>query len=278
MIKLENVNYIYNDGFCDKIYALRDVSIEIPKGKITALIGHTGSGKSTLIQLINGLEMPTSGTVTVDGVDVSNCDLQSLRFKVGVVFQYPEHQLFEETVERDIAFGPQNMGLSKDEISRRVDYAISLVGLDKALLKRSPFELSGGEKRRAAIAGVLAMKPEILILDEPSAGLDPMGRKEMYALIKRLHNEGITIIFISHSMEEVCETADYVAVLEKGQIIMTGNIREVFSQGELLEKSGLEIPQITILCKSLKENGFNLPDGIFTISEAVEHIRRELNA
>ena len=276
MIKFENVNYIYG-GFGDKIHALRDVTLEIPKGKITALIGHTGSGKSTLVQLINGLEKPTSGKVSIDGEDISKCDLQRLRFKVGLVFQYPERQLFEETVERDIAFGPQNMGLGKAEISERVRYASSLVGLDESRLKKSPFELSGGEKRRAAVAGVIAMKPEILVLDEPTAGLDPEGRKEMLALIKRFHAEGMTVIFISHSMDEVCEIADNVAVLNNGHVLMTGSVKDVFARGAELEKAGLSVPQITKLCMGLKEKGFNLPDGIFTVSEAAKYIRRELD-
>lgn len=209
--------------------------------------------------------------------DVFGCNLQKLRFRVGLVFQYPEHQLFEESVERDIAFGPHNMGLGRAEISERVKYAIALVGLDEAVLKKSPFELSGGEKRRAAIAGVLAMKPEILILDEPTAGLDPEGVQEMLALIKRLNGEGMTMIFVSHSMDEVAKTADNVVVLNQGRVLMTGDVKEVFSRSDELEKAGLDVPQITALCMKLKKKGFDLPAGITDVGEAVEYIRRELN-
>ncbi len=277
MIKFENVNYTYKNGFSDRTHALYDVTLQIPEGKITAVIGHTGSGKSTLIQLINGLEKCDTGRVIVGNEDVSGCNLQKLRFRVGLVFQYPEHQLFEESVERDIAFGPHNMGLGRAEISKRVKYAISLVGLDEAVLKKSPFELSGGEKRRAAIAGVLAMKPEILILDEPTAGLDPEGVQEMLALIKRLNGEGMTVIFVSHSMDEVAKTADNVVVLNQGRVLMTGGVKEVFSRSDELEKAGLDVPQITALCMKLKKKGFDLPAGITDVGEAAEYIRRELN-
>lgn len=277
MIKFENVNYIYGRGLSDTTHALHDVTLEIPKGKITAVIGHTGSGKSTLIQLINGLEKPTSGTVYVDGADVSRSDLRVLRFRVGMVLQYPEQQLFEETVERDIAFGPKNMGLSKEEIQRRVLRAAQLVGLSEEQLKKSPFELSGGQKRRAAIAGVIAMEPEVLILDEPSSGLDPVGKRGIFELIKRLHEEGMTIIFVSHSMEDVARLAENVVVLNRGRVAMTGSVEEIFSRSEELEKSALDVPQITKLCARLKQAGFNLPDGVYTVEAATECIKGELN-
>lgn len=279
MIKFENVNYIYK-GAGENIHALRDVTLNIEKNKITAIIGRTGSGKSTLVQLINGLERPSSGKIFVDGTEITDkkCNLNELRFQVGMVFQYPEQQLFEETVESDIAYGPKNMELSADEICERTKYAAEIVGLREDVLKKSPFELSGGEKRRAAIAGVIAMKPRVVIFDEPAAGLDPPGRKLIFALIRQLRNEGKTVIFISHSMEDVAETADNVVLLNCGRVEMYGTVSEVFSHGEILKKAGVELPQTAMLCEKLRSVGFNLPEGIYTVREAAKYIQGELNA
>ncbi len=280
MIKFENVNYIYSHGRNDEVHALRDISLEIPQGKITALIGASGSGKSTLIKLINGLERPVTGRVFAGDTEVTDkkTDLRALRFRVGMVFQYPEQQLFEETVEKDIAFGPANMGLDKAEIAARVKKAAGLVGLDEKKLDSSPFELSGGEKRRAAIAGVLAMEPEILLLDEPTAGLDPEGARRILELISRLHRENplMTIVFVSHSMEDVVKYAHNAIVLDKGSIAASGSIDEVFAQTELLNSIGLGLPQITSLCRRLNEVGFNIPEDIYTPSGAAEYIMKEL--
>ncbi|MCI8521178.1 MAG: energy-coupling factor transporter ATPase, partial [Clostridia bacterium] len=228
MIKAENVNYIYQQGTPFERQALYDINLEIPDGSFTAIIGHTGSGKSTLIQHFNALVKPTSGKITIDGIDVTaaKTDLKLIRRTVGLVFQYPEHQLFEETVYKDIAFGPTNMGLSSEEIDERVRESAALAGLNENLLERSPFDLSGGQKRRAAIAGVLAMKPKVLILDEPTAGLDPSGRDSILKTIKSLHkkNRDMIIIFISHSMEDVAKTAEHIIVMNKGRIETEGNV------------------------------------------------------
>lgn len=280
MIKLENVNYTYNIGRSDSSSALNNVSLEIPDGSITTIIGHTGSGKSTLVQLLNGLEKPQSGKVFVNGTEVTakDTDLRQLRFKVGMVFQYPEYQLFAETVKLDIAFGPKNMGLSEEEIEKRVLYAANIVGLGKEDLERSPFELSGGQKRRAAIAGVLAMEPEVLVMDEPAAGLDPKGRKAIFDIIKRLHSENpsMIIIFVSHSMEEAAEAADRAVVMNKGTVVMNDSIDNVFSRAEELRSIGLDIPMITQLCIKLKNSGLDIADGIYTVDAAIKDLKRVL--
>ncbi len=280
MIKLENVNYTYNIGRSDSSSALNNVSLEIPDGSITTIIGHTGSGKSTLVQLLNGLEKPQSGKVFVNGTEVTakDTDLRQLRFKVGMVFQYPEYQLFAETVKLDIAFGPKNMGLSEEEIEKRVQYAAKIVGLGKEDLERSPFELSGGQKRRAAIAGVLAMEPEVLVMDEPAAGLDPKGRKAIFDIIKRLHSENpsMIIIFVSHSMEEAAEAADRAVVMNKGTVVMNDSIDNVFSRAEELRSIGLDIPMITQLCIKLKNSGLDIADGIYTVDAAIKDLKRVL--
>ena len=280
MIRLENVSYTYNRGRPDESNALSDISLEIPDGSITAVIGHTGSGKSTLIQLLNGLEKPDTGRIFVNGIEVTskNCDLRALRFKVGMVFQYPEQQLFEETVKRDIAFGPINMGLEMPEVVRRVQRAAEIVGLSARELKKSPFELSGGQKRRAAIAGVLAMEPEIIIMDEPAAGLDPAGKDAILELIKKLRESrpDITIIFVSHSMEDVAKTADNAVVMNNGGVAMTGSIAEVFSRGAELREMGLDIPQAAELCIRLRESGIELPENIYTVEDAVNSLKRVL--
>lgn len=281
MIKLENVNYIYERGMPDERQALFDINLEIPDGTVTAIIGHTGSGKSTLIQLLNALEKPSSGNINVNGTEVcaKDADIRGLRQRVGLVFQYPEQQLFEETVYKDIAFGPKNMGLSDDEIDKRVREAARLAGVNEKYMNRSPFDLSGGQKRRAAIAGVLAMEPEVLILDEPAAGLDPRGRDGILSEIKKLHEEKpeMIIIFVSHSMEDVAKTAEHIVVMNNGRIAMTGGVKEVFSRGRELEEMGLSVPQITKLCARLSSAGINIGQGIFTVEEAVEKLAAAMN-
>lgn len=280
MIKLQNVNYTYNIGRSDSSSALNDVSLEIPDGSITTIIGHTGSGKSTLVQLLNGLEKPQSGKVFVNGTEVTakDTDLRKLRFRVGMVFQYPEYQLFAETVKLDIAFGPKNMGLSEEEIEKRVLYAAKIVGLGKEDLERSPFELSGGQKRRAAIAGVLAMEPEVLVMDEPAAGLDPKGRIAIFNIIKKLHSEkpNMIIIFVSHSMEEAAEAADRAVVMNRGTVVMNDRIENVFSKAEELRDIGLDIPMITQLCIRLKNSGLDIAGGIYTVDAAIKDLKRVL--
>lgn len=276
MIKAENVNYIYQKGTPFERQALFDINLEIADGSLAALIGHTGSGKSTLIQLFNALVKPTSGRILVDGIDVTapKADLRLIRRMVGLVFQYPEHQLFEETVYKDIAFGPTNMGLSEKEIDERVRKSAALVGLKEKHLERSPFDLSGGQKRRAAIAGVLAMEPKVLILDEPTAGLDPKGRDDILNTIKRLHEENsdMIIIFVSHSMEDVAKTAERVIVMNEGRIETEGSVAEVFKQAERLQRIGLNVPQITLLTDKLRNAGFNLPEEIYTVKYAAKAI------
>ena len=278
MIKAENVNYIYQQGMPFERQALYDVNIEIEDGSLVALIGHTGSGKSTLIQHFNALVKPTSGKIIINGIDVtaSKADLRLVRKAVGLVFQYPEHQLFEETVYKDIAFGPKNMGFSDEEIDKRVRESAELVGLKEKHLTRSPFDLSGGQKRRVAIAGVLAMNPKVLILDEPTAGLDPKGRDEILATIKKLHEENkeMIIIFVSHSMEDVAKTAERVIVMNDGHVEMQGTVAEVFAQAEHLQEIGLNVPQVTLLTDKLRLAGYDLPEHIYTVKYAADAIKK----
>ena len=278
MIKAENVNYIYQQGMPFERQALYDVNIEIEDGSLVALIGHTGSGKSTLIQHFNALVKPTSGKIIINGIDVTapKADLRLVRKTVGLVFQYPEHQLFEETVYKDIAFGPKNMGFSDEEIDKRVRESAALVGLKEKHLTRSPFDLSGGQKRRVAIAGVLAMNPKVLILDEPTAGLDPKGRDEILATIKKLHEENkeMIIIFVSHSMEDVAKTAERVIVMNDGHVEMQGTVAEVFAQAEHLHKIGLNVPQVTLLTDKLRLAGYDLPEHIYTVKYAADAIKK----
>ena len=278
MIKAENVNYIYQQGMPFERQALYDVNIEIGDGSLVALIGHTGSGKSTLIQHFNALVKPTSGKIIINGIDVTapKADLRLVRKTVGLVFQYPEHQLFEETVYKDIAFGPKNMGFSDEEIDKRVRESAALVGLKEKHLTRSPFDLSGGQKRRVAIAGVLAMNPKVLILDEPTAGLDPKGRDEILATIKKLHEENkeMIIIFVSHSMEDVAKTAERVIVMNDGHVEMQGTVAEVFAQAEHLQKIGLNVPQVTLLTDKLRLAGYDLPEHIYTVKYAADAIKK----
>ena len=278
MIKAENVNYIYQQGMPFERQALYDVNIEIKDGSLVALIGHTGSGKSTLIQHFNALVKPTSGKIIINGIDVTapKADLRLVRKTVGLVFQYPEHQLFEETVYKDIAFGPKNMGFSDEKIDKRVRESAALVGLKEKHLTRSPFDLSGGQKRRVAIAGVLAMNPKVLILDEPTAGLDQKGRDEILATIKKLHEENkeMIIIFVSHSMEDVAKTAERVIVMNDGHVEMQGTVAEVFAQAEHLQKIGLNVPQVTLLTDKLRLAGYDLPEHIYTVKYAADAIKK----
>ena len=278
-IVIEHLNYVYMQGGPYETKALDDVSLTIHDGEFVGLIGHTGSGKSTLVQHLNGLILPTSGQITVDGMDLAdkNTDKRAIRRRVGLVFQYPENQLFEETVAKDIAFGPKNLGLDEAEIDRRVRTAMRRVALDyDKLSQRSVFELSGGQMRRVAMAGVLGMEPQTLVLDEPCAGLDPKGREEILGLISDLHREsGATIVMVSHSMDDVAALAERVIVMNHGKVAMDGAPREVFSRGEELRAIGLDVPQAVELAQKLREKGFDVPEGIYKIEEvraAVEAI------
>ena len=274
-IELKNVNYIYGQNTPFMIKALDDINIGIESSKVTGIIGHTGSGKSTLVRLFNGLERPTSGQVLLDGLDIweNPKKIGDVRFKVGLVMQYPEYQLFEETIRADIGFGPRNMGLSKEEIDARVEEAAELVGLDKELLDRSPFDLSGGEKRRAAIAGVIAMRPDVLVLDEPAAGLDPRGRNVIFECIKHYKaHTSATVIIVSHSMEDMAAVCDNLIVMSKSRIFLSGSCDEIFSHFEELPKIGLDVPQITKLTDILTKRGLLEGKSIYTVDEAEKQI------
>lgn len=279
-IKIENMSHVYMEGGPFEYKALDGINLEIQDGEFVGLIGHTGSGKSTLIQHLNGLLKPTSGSIEVNGIKIEHKSkqLKELRQKVGLVFQYPEHQLFEDTVYLDIAFGPKNLGCSPSEIEQRVKEAMELVGLDYESIKdRSPFELSGGQRRRVAIAGVLAMKPEILVLDEPTAGLDPRGRDEILGRIAQLHKKyNLTIILVSHSMEDIAKLVDRIIVMNKGKIALDGTPEEVFRHAKELNEMGLDVPNITHLVNRLREAGLELPDNIYTVEMAKEEILRLL--
>ena len=271
-IKIENLTYVYMPKTPFEKKALDNVSLEIEDGEFLAVIGHTGSGKSTLIQHLNGLLKPASGKIYVDGTDITDKDtkLVDIRKKVGLVFQYSEYQLFEETIARDIAYGPTNLGLNEDEILRRVKKSMKMVGLDYDEYKDiSPFELSGGQKRRVAIAGVIAMEPNVLILDEPTAGLDPAGRDDILEQIKFLHEKyNMTIILVSHSMEDVGKLAEKIIVMNDGHIELQGKPKEVFREIDTLERIGLAVPQVTYLMRELKRKGFNVSEDIFTVEKA----------
>ncbi|MCB2295097.1 energy-coupling factor transporter ATPase [Clostridium algoriphilum] len=279
-IKIENLTYIYMPKTPFEKKAIDNVSIEINQGEFVALIGHTGSGKSTLIQHINGLLKPTLGRLLIDDMDITKkkVKLTSIRKKVGLVFQYPEYQLFEETIEKDIAFGPKNLGLDNDEINKRVQRAMKIVGLDYEEYKdKSPFEISGGQKRRVAIAGVVAMEPQILILDEPTAGLDPKGRDDILNKIVQLYKENnITIILVSHSMEDVAKVANRILVMDKGKCILDGTPEKIFREIETLENVGLAVPQMTYLIRDLHNKGFKLSQDIFTIEKAKQELLKIL--
>lgn len=277
-IVIEHLKYVYMSGGPYETKALSDVNLTLRDGEFVGLIGHTGSGKSTLVQHLNGLIMPTSGRVLVDGMDLHDkaTDRRAIRQRVGLVFQYPENQLFEETVEKDIAFGPKNLNLDDAEIDRRVKDAMRRVALDyNRLHDRSVFELSGGQMRRVAIAGVLAMEPQVLVLDEPCAGLDPRGREEILGLIRRLHEEaGTTIVMVSHSMDDVASLAERVIVMNHGEVAMDGTPRDVFACGEELRGMGLDVPQAVQLADKLRARGFDIPEGIYRIEEIKAEIEK----
>ncbi|MBC5624472.1 energy-coupling factor transporter ATPase [Clostridium sp. NSJ-49] len=279
-IKIENLTHIYMPKTPFEKKALDDVNLYIEDGEFIALIGHTGSGKSTLIQHLNGLLEPSSGKIIIDDIDITEkgVKLSDIRKKVGLVFQYPEYQLFEETIEKDIAFGPTNLGLGQDEILIRVKRAMEMVGLDYEKYKDvSPFELSGGQKRRVAIAGVIAMEPKVLILDEPTAGLDPKGREDILSQIKKLHEEyKMTIILVSHSMEDVGKLAKRIIVMNHGKVALQGEPKDVFKEIDTLEEIGLGAPQVTYLMRELRRRGFNVSDEIFTVEQCKKELLRVL--
>ncbi len=278
-IILDKVNYTYSEGTAYEIHALKDINLKIEDGEFIGIIGHTGSGKSTLIQHLNGLAKATSGTIYYNGEDIydEDYDLRSLRNRVGLVFQYPEHQLFETTIFDDVCFGPKNQGLDKNEAGLRAFEALRSVGLPEELYYQSPFELSGGQKRRVAIAGVLAMKPEVLILDEPTAGLDPAGRDEILDLIQKMHKEkGITVILVSHSMEDVAKYVDRIIVMNQGQMMFDDCPKDVFKHYKELEAIGLAAPQVTYLMHELKEKGLPVDIEATTVEEAKESLLKVL--
>lgn len=279
-IIIDHLCQVYEPGTSMEVVALNDICLQITDGEFIGLIGHTGSGKSTLIQHLNGILKPYSGSVYFDGADIfdEDYDLKKLRSQVGLVFQYPEHQLFEETVFKDVCFGPKNMGLSQKEVEMRAYQALKMVGLEDEYFYQSPFDLSGGQKRRVAIAGVLAMKPRVMILDEPTAGLDPKGRDEMFALITKLRRESnMSIVLVSHSMEDVAAYVDRIVVMNQGKVMMDGLPHEVFSHVKELEAVGLMAPQITYVMKRLKEEGLPVLGSEMTVAEAAESILKLLN-
>ena len=279
-IALEHINYVYSRGTAYEKQALKSVSLEIPQGQFVGIIGHTGSGKSTLIQHLNGLTRATSGRILYEGKNIyeEGFDMRWLRSQVGLVFQYPEHQLFEVDVLSDVCFGPKNQGLSQEECEERAKEALDLVGFPEKYYRQSPFELSGGQKRRVAIAGVLAMRPKVLVLDEPTAGLDPKGRDEILDQVERLHKEtGMTVILVSHSMEDVARYVERIIVMNRGEKMLDGTPREVFRHYKELEKVGLAAPQVTYVMHDLKERGFDLSPDATTIEEAANEIMRSLS-
>ena len=275
IIRVEHLNYVYNPGMPDETTARDDVSFSVDEGDFVGIIGSTGSGKSTLISHFNGLNRPTSGRILIDGKDMweQGADLRAFRFQVGLVMQYPEYQLFEETCAKDIAYGPRNMGLDEAEIDHRVHEAADFVGLDPALLERSPFELSGGQKRRVAVAGVMAMKPRILVLDEPAAGLDPEGRDDILSEVKEYHKKtGTTVLLVSHSMEDIAKYANRVLVMSNKKIAMYDTVEKVFARAPELLELGLSVPQVTKIFLKLREMGVDVPADVYTIPYAVKMI------
>ena len=276
IIELKGVSFIYGKKTPYEIHALDNVSLSVEKGSVTGIIGHTGSGKSTLIQMLNGLIRPDSGTVTINGVDIweKPKQISKIRYIVGMVMQYPEYQLFADTVREDIAYGPKNMGISDEEIKIRVEESARFCGLTSEDLDKSPFDLSGGQKRRVALAGVMAMDPEILVLDEPAAGLDPRGRKEILGGIAEYKKtKGKTIIIVSHSMEDMAMYCDTIAVMSHGKLVLDGDCATIFSQRELLRSAGLDVPEITNVVYALKEKGIDIPRSIYIVDGAFEAIR-----
>lgn len=279
ILELKNLGYTYGKGTPFEKRAVDNVSLSINQGELVGIIGHTGSGKSTLVQMLNGLIRPTDGQVLLEGRDIweKPKEIRKIRFRVGMVFQYPEYQLFEETVYKDIAFGPANMGKTGEELDSAVQAAASFTGLKPELLDKSPFDLSGGEKRRAAIAGVIAMDPDVLVLDEPTAGLDPMGRELLLSQIIQYHKQRKnTVLLVSHSMEDIARVADRIMVLSKSKLVMFEKTKEVFSHGAELEQIGLRVPEITKIMQELKNRGFDIPDGILTVDEAFSVLSRLL--
>ena len=278
-VEIKKLTHVYMPGTPFEARALNEVSLNIRDGEFIGIIGHTGSGKSTLISHFNGLEKSEPGVVFVNGMDLGEkgADLIAIRRVVGLVFQYPEYQLFEETVAKDIAFGPRNLGLDEAEIERRVARAIELVGLDASAAEKSPFELSGGQKRRVAIAGVLAMQPSILVLDEPAAGLDPAGRRDMLELVKSIHASGVTVVMVSHSMDDVGRLCDRLYVLNKGEIAFSGTPAEVFVHDQRLHEIGLDVPECAKLARKLREAGYDMPEGIYRMEDVRDAILRNLN-
>ena len=274
-LSLQNVSYSYSPGTPYQIKALDNVSLDIKAGVITGIIGHTGSGKSTLVQLLNGLIKPDSGQILLDGEDIwaNPKEISKVRYRVGLVMQYPEYQLFEETVAKDIAYGPTNMGLSKEEIDRLVNESAEFAGVDKELLEKSPFDLSGGQKRRVAIAGIMAMNPEILVLDEPAAGLDPRGKTLILNGIREYQKKtGASVVIVSHSMEDMAKCCDELVVMSGAQVIMQGSCDEVFSESARLTSVGLDVPQITKLMCEIKARGFDVNEGVYTVDKAYEEL------
>lgn len=279
-IELKNVNYVYSPGTAYEKQALKDISLEIPQGQFVGIIGHTGSGKSTLIQHLNGLMKATSGDILYEGRSIYDpkYNLKELRSNVGLVFQYPEHQLFEVDVFSDVCFGPKNLGLSREETEARAKEALELVGFPEKYYKQSPFELSGGQKRRAAIAGVLAMRPKVLILDEPTAGLDPKGRDEILDQVAYLHKEtGMTVVLVSHSMEDVARYVERIIVMNKGNKLYDGTPEEVFKNYKELEQIGLAAPQVTYIMHELQEKGMHVSADVTTVEEAADEIMKEFS-
>lgn len=273
ILELKNLSFVYGAGTPFEKKAVDDVSLSIEQGELIGIIGHTGSGKSTLVQMLNGLMKPSQGQVLLGGKNIweNPKKIRDIRFRVGMVFQYPEYQLFEETVYKDIAFGAANKGLTGDELDHAVRRAAEFTGLRPDMLEKSPFDLSGGEKRRAAIAGVIAMNPEVLILDEPTAGLDPMGRELLLSQIIHYHKEkGNTVLLVSHSMEDIARVADRVLVMNRSHLFMLDRTREVFAHGDELEKIGLRVPQVTKIMQALREQGIDLPDSVLTVDEAFD--------
>lgn len=280
MIEVKNLTHIYNEGLPHESVALDDVSFTIEDGSFVGIIGHTGSGKSTLLQHLNGLLKPESGTITIDGVDItdSHTKMLDIRRKVGLVFQYPEYQLFEETVAKDVAFGPGNLGLPQEEIDARVRESIELVGLDYEHIKdQSPFELSGGQKRRVAIAGVLAMRPEVLVLDEPTAGLNPKAHIDILNMVEEIHRrEGNITIFVSHNMNDIARMSDQVLVIDRGRLAMNGTPAEVFAREDELKAMGLALPDATEIVSKLRKSGMELPADCLTAERAADAIAESL--
>ena len=275
-IETVGLTHYYSKGTVSQVAAINDVNLKIEKGELVGIIGHTGSGKSTLISHFNGLLKPDSGKVLVDGVDIwkDKETLRNSRFKVGLCFQYPEYQLFEETVYKDIAFGPKNMKLSDAEVHERVLRAAAFVGVKPEHMEKSPFDLSGGEKRRVAIAGVMSMEPEVLIFDEPAAGLDPRGRKDLINLIRNYRKQtGSTVIIVSHSMEDIAEMADRVIVMNKSAVAMNGTVDEVYSRGDELRAMGLNVPEITEIFAKLRSKGIDLPENVYTVEQGAAILR-----